>query len=80
MGSQGVVNDRISVGEVKDLGGGKFSVQLTVEGPEGAISQTQTVSADNRDAAIQIAEELFSRWLKKVTEYVVKNIPTTMRN
>jgi hypothetical protein len=75
-----VTNDRISVGEVKGLGGGRFSVQLTVEAPEGAISQTQTVLADNRDAAVQLAKDAFSRWLKKVTEYAVKNMSTNIRN
>ena len=75
-----MTNDRVSVDEVKDLGGGKFSVRLTVDGPEGAVSQTQTVSADDREAAVQIAKESFLRWLKKVTEYAVKNIPTRMRN
>ena len=75
-----MTNDRISVGEVKDLGGGKFSVRLTVEGPEGAVSQTQTVSADDRDTAVQIAKESFSRWLKNMTEVAVKNMPTRMRN
>jgi hypothetical protein len=80
MGSPVVTNDKISVGEVNDLGGGNFSVCLTVEGPEAAISQTQTVSADDRDAAVQVAKESFSRWLKKATQYVVKNMPTRMRN
>ena len=72
--------DHISVGEVKDLGGGKFSVRLTVEAPEGAVSRTETVVARGHDAAVQIAKESFSRWLKKVTEYVAKNIPAKMRN
>ena len=72
--------DHISVGEVKDLGGGKFSVRLTVEAPEGAVSRTETVAAEGHDAAVQIAKESFLlRWLKKVTEYVAKNIPAKMR-
>jgi hypothetical protein len=75
-----MTNDKISVGEVKDLGGGNFSVSLTVEAPESAVSRTETVSAQDRDAAVQIAKESFRRWLKKVAEYVVKNMPETMRN
>jgi hypothetical protein len=76
------MNNQISVSEVKDLGGGKFSVRLTVEtgSPEVALSQTQTVSAEGYDAAVQIAKEAFSRWLKKVTEYAVKNMPPRMQN
>ena len=70
----------ISVSEVKDFGGGRFSVRLTVEGPEGALSQTQTVWADDCDAAVQIAKESFLRWLKKLTEHAVKNMPSRMRN
>ena len=80
MGSSAVIYSQISVGEVKDLGGGKFSVRLTLEGSEGGIFQTQTVLADTCDAAVQIAKESFSRWLKKVTEYTVKNMPSRMRN
>jgi hypothetical protein len=72
--------DHISVGEVRDLGGGKFSVRLTVEATEGALSRTETVAAEGHDAAVQIAKESFSRWLKKVTEYAVKNMPARMRN
>jgi hypothetical protein len=75
-----VINSKISVGEIKDLGGGKFSVRLMVEGPEGAVSQTQTVSAENRDAAIQRAKEDFSRWLIKVTETAIKMMPSRMKN
>jgi len=74
------MNQKISVSEVKDLGGGKFSVRLTVEGPEGALSQTQTVAAEGYEAAVQAAKEAFSRWLEKVTAYTVKNLPPTMRN
>jgi len=68
------MNDRISVGEVKNLGGGKFSVRLTFDSgsPANSLSQTQTVLADGYDAAVQIAKEAFSRWLKKL-EHVVKN-------
>jgi hypothetical protein len=75
-----VLNDSVCVGEVKDLGGGKFSVRLSVESPEGTLSQTQTVSADNRDAAVQIAKECFSRWLRKVTAVAIRNMPAKMRN
>ena len=75
-----VMNSQISVCEVKDLGGGKFSIELTVESREGVLSQTQTVSADTYDAAVQIARESFSRWLEKVTEFTVKNMPSKMRN
>ena len=75
-----MINSKISVGEIKDLGGGKFSVRLMVEGPEGAVSQTQTVSAENRDAAIQRAKEDFSRWLIKVTETAIKMMPSRMKN
>ena len=74
------MNDKISVSDVKDLGDGKFSVRLEIGSPEGALSQTQTVSADGYDAAVQIAKESFSRWLKKVAEYAIKNMPTRMRN
>jgi len=68
------MNDRISVGEVKNLGGGKFSVRLTFDAgsPGNSLSQTQTVLADGYDAAVQIARHAFLRWLKKI-EYVVKN-------
>jgi len=75
-----MTNNRISVDAVEDLGGGKFSVRVTVVGPEGAVSQTQTVLADDREAAVQIAKESFLRWFKKVTEYAVRNMPTRMRN
>ena len=75
-----MINSKISVGEITDLGGGKFSVRLMVEGPEGAVSQTQTVSAENRDAAIQRAKEDFSRWLIKVTETAIKMMPSRMKN
>jgi len=74
------VNDQIRIGDVKDLGDGKFSVRLSVNSPEGTLSQTQTVAADGRDAAIAIARECFARWLKKVTEVAVRNIPAKMRN
>jgi hypothetical protein len=74
-----MLNDPI-VGEVKDLGGEKFSVRLSVNSPEGTLSQTQTVSADGRDAAIAIAKECFARWLNKVTEVAVRNMPAKMRN
>jgi len=75
-----VLNDPICVGDVKDLGGGKFSVRLSVKSPEGTLSQTQTVSADGRDAAVAIAKKCFSRWLKKVTAVAVRNLPAKMRN
>jgi hypothetical protein len=71
---------QVSVDEVKDLGGGRFSVRLSVESPEGALSQTQTVLADTHDAAVQLAKEAFSRWLDKVTEYAVRNMPARMKN
>ena len=74
------MNHRISVGEVKDLGGGKFSVQLGLEASGNAISQTQTVSADGPDAAVQIAREGFSRWLDKVMALAIRNMPPGMRN
>ena len=74
------MNDSVCVGDVKDLGGGKFSVQLSVKSAEGTLSQTQTVSADGRDAAVAIARECFARWLKKVAEYAVRNMPAKMRN
>jgi hypothetical protein len=74
------MNDKISVRDVKDFGNGKFSVQLEVAGPEGSLSQTQTVSADGYDAAVEIAKESFSRWLKKVTELALKRMPSRMRN
>ena len=80
MGIPAMMNDKISVGEVKDLGRGKFSVCLTVEEPESVVSRTETVSAQDRDAAVQIAKDSFRRWLKKVTAYVVKNMPEAMRN
>jgi hypothetical protein len=68
------MNNKISVGDVKDLGGGRFSVRLNFStgSPENSLSQTQTVLADGYDAAVQIAKEAFLRWLNKV-EYVVKN-------
>jgi hypothetical protein len=75
-----VLNDPICVVDVKDLGGGKFSVRLSGKSPEGTLSQTQTVSADGRDAAVAIAKECFSRWLKKVTAVAIQNIPAKMRN
>ena len=75
-----MLNDSVCVGDVKDLGGGKFSVQLSVKSPEGTLSQTQTVSADGRDAAVAIAKECFARWLKKVTAVAIRNLPPKMRN
>jgi hypothetical protein len=68
------MNKRISIGEVKDLGGGKFSVRLHLDSanPEAALSQTQTVSAEGYDAAVQIAMAAFSRWLTLI-EHTVKN-------
>jgi|HubBroStandDraft_2_1064218.scaffolds.fasta_scaffold2089814_1 hypothetical protein len=74
------MRDKMSVSDVRDLGDGKFSVRLEIGGPEGVLSQTQTVSADGYDTAVQIAKDSFSRWLKKVTEYAIKNMPTRMRN
>jgi len=71
---------KISVSDVKDLGDGKFSVRLTLEDHGGGLSQTQTVSADCHDVAVQIAKEAFSRWLDKVAHYVAKNLPPAMRN
>jgi hypothetical protein len=78
--SHKIPNGRILVGDVKNLGGGKFSVRLTVEGPEGTLSQTQTVAAEGHDAAVQIAREAFLRWAGKVAAYAVKNMPASMRN
>jgi len=76
------MSKQISIGEVKDLGGGKFSVRLNLgtANPDTALSQTQTVSADGYDAAVQIAKESFSRWLKKAAEYAVKTMPSRTRN
>jgi hypothetical protein len=74
------MRNQISIGAVKDLGGGKFSVRLNLDTGETALSQTQTVSADGHDAAVQIAKDSFLRWLKKVADYAVKNMPSRMRN
>jgi hypothetical protein len=71
---------QICVGDVKDLGSGKFLVRLTVEGPEGSLSQTQTVSADGHDTAVQIAREAFLRWAGKAAAYAVKICRQKMRN
>jgi hypothetical protein len=51
-----------------------------MESPEGSLSQTQTVSADGHDKAVEIAKQAFSRWLKKVFEQVARNTPPQMRN
>jgi hypothetical protein len=80
MGGLIVTNENVSVGEVRDLGGGKFSVQLSIEGPEGTVSRTETVSAHDRGAAVQTAKKSFSRWLKKATDYILKNMPSKMRH
>src|SRR5204863_3330297 len=74
------MNERISVGEVKDLGGGKYLVRLDLGTGEAALSQTQTVSADGCDAAVQIAKAAFSRWLTQILECSVKNMPSNIRN
>lgn len=72
------MNRQISVGEVKDLGGGRFLVRLDLGAGETALSQTQTVSADCVDAAVRIAKEAFSRWLEKILNCAVR--PPEMRN
>ena len=74
------MQDKILTDEVRDLGGGKFSVRLTLTSPEGAISQIQTVAADGSDRAVQIAKEAFSAWLKQVAQYTVRNLPPSLRN
>lgn len=76
------MNGRIIVGAVKDLGGGKFSVRVNFDtgNPDTALSQTQTVAADSRDAAIEIAKVDFSRWLEQITAFAVRNMPPNMRN
>jgi hypothetical protein len=74
------ITDKISLSDVKDLGDGKFSVRLEIGGPDGVLYQTPTVSADGYDAAVQIAKASFSRWLTKVIEHAIKNMPTRMRN
>ena len=71
---------QILVDDVQDLGGGKFSVRLTMGGPEGSLSQTQTVAADGHDAAVQIAQEAFLRWAGKAAAFAVKNMPAKMRH
>ena len=74
------MDDRISVAEVKDLGGGKYAVRLELVSAEATLSQTQTVSADGLEAAVQVAREAFIRWLRKAAEYAVRNLPPKMRN
>ena len=63
----------ISIGDVTDLGGGRFSVRLKAGTPENTVSQTQIVKADSRDAAIAIAKEAFQRWLGKIG-HVLKTV------
>jgi hypothetical protein len=80
MGRRVADNSRICIDQITVLGGGAYSIRLTVQGPEGALSQTQTVSAPGPDAAIQIAKQDFARWLEKVRQYTVRNLPANMRN
>ena len=75
-----IARDRISVDEVTDFGRGKFSVRLSVGGAGGSLSQTQTVSAEGRDEAVRSAKEAFVRWLDKVTDYTIQNLPSGKRN
>jgi hypothetical protein len=74
--------DHMIVGEVKDLGDGKFSVQLTIEAgsPATTVSQTAMVAADGYNDAVQSAKELFSRYLRKAGDYLMRNMPSRMRN
>ena len=60
--------DKIDVGEVKHLSGDEYSVQLRVAGDDTEISNTETVSAGGRDAAIEAAKQNFANWLKVATD------------
>ena len=71
---------QIRVDDVTELGNGRFAVRLSVGEAEGSLSQTQTVSADGPEAAVQAAKEAFARWLDKVTDYVLRSMPSKMRN
>lgn len=64
----------ISVGEVKDLGDGKFSVRLNLDtpSPEVALSQTEIVSADSYEAAVEIAKRSFARFIKRMIDQGIK--------
>ena len=66
------MNNKILVRDVKDLGEGKFSVRLDLDtgSSETDVSQTQTLSADGYDAAVEIAKQDFSRWLKLVVDCI----------
>ena len=74
------MHGQVLVDEVTDLGDGKFSVRLSVAGPEGSLSQAQTVSAEGREAAVRLAKEAFARWLDKVMDYVIRTLSSKMRN
>jgi hypothetical protein len=69
------MNPQISVGEVKDLHDGTFSVRLNLDtkSSDAAISHSEIVSADGSDAAIQTAKTAFLRWLQHVFEFAAKH-------
>jgi hypothetical protein len=69
-----VIKNKILVSDVKDLGEGKFSVRLDLDGgsTEHVYSQTQTVSADGYDTAVEIARRDFEQWIKVLIDSVAK--------
>jgi hypothetical protein len=73
---------QIIVDDVKSLGERMFAVRLTARTPMGdtALSRTQTVRADEPEAAVRIAKEEFSRWLKKVARVALQITPPTPPN
>lgn len=73
---------RIVVDDVRSLGDRRFTVRLTVStsGGETALSRTQTVVADEPEAAVLVAKEAFSRWLQKVVRVALQNMPPTLPN
>jgi len=74
------MHGQIVVDAVTDLGNGQFSVRQSVGGAEGSLSQTQTVAAEGQEAAVRSAKEAFVRWLDKVSDHVVRTLPSNMRN
>jgi len=74
------MHGQIVVDEVKNLGNGKFSVRLSVGGSEGSLTQTQIVTAEGQEPAVQLAKEAFARWLDKVMDYTIRTLPSKMRN
>lgn len=68
-----MLHKQISIGEVTELDGSRFRIRLELGTPENTLSQTQIVEAGGRDAAIELANQAFQRYLEKIG-YVLKTI------